>query len=119
MKNVFNSLQWPIIDEALRNKGIPEYIVLMIRLCLSERELLIGEQRIKKSVTCGVPQGSVLGPTLWNVPYDYLLEMEVPQGIQLIGFVDDLAFVGAARTGELLEDLVNPVPERIDGWMTS
>jgi hypothetical protein len=91
----------------------------MIRSWLSERQLLVGEQRISRAVTYGVPQGSVLGPTLWNVAYDYLLDMEVPPGVQLIGFADDLAVVGIVRTGQLLEDLVNPVLERIDGCMLS
>jgi len=101
------------------NKNTPEYLVGMIRSWLSERELLVGERRIRKTVTCGVPQGSVLGPTLWNVAYDYLLDMNVPPGVQLIGFADDLAVVGVAKTGEMLEELLNPTLERIDEWMTS
>jgi len=56
VKNAFNSLRWPVIDETLRNKDIPEYIVLMIRSWLSDREMLVGEQLItSKPVTCGVP----------------------------------------------------------------
>lgn len=119
VKNAFNSLQWPVIDEALRKKGTPEYLVLMIRSWLSDRQLLIGEQRDPKSVTCGVPQGSVLGPTLWNVAYDDLLKMDVPPGAHLVGFADDLAVVGVAKSGELLEELLNPVLDDIDSWMTS
>jgi len=57
--NAFNSLQWPVIDEALRNKNTPEYLVLMIRSWLSERELHVGDGRTTKQITCGVPQGSV------------------------------------------------------------
>lgn len=34
-----------------------------------------------------------------------------------MGFVDDLAVVGVAKTGGLLEDFVNPVLESIDAWM--
>lgn len=117
VKNAFNSLRWPAIDEALRNKGTPEYLVHMIRSWLSDRKLLVGDWRSPKTVTCGVPQGSVLGPTLWNIAYDDLLNMEVPLGVRLVGFADDLAVVGVARSGELLENLVNPVLERIDGWM--
>jgi len=67
VKNAFNSLRWSVIDEALKNKVTPEYIVLMIRSWLSDREFLIGEQITSKTVTCGVPRGLVLGPTLWNV----------------------------------------------------
>jgi hypothetical protein len=54
VKNAFNSLQWPVIDESLRNKGTPEYLVRMIRSWLSGRQLLVGEQRISRAVTCGV-----------------------------------------------------------------
>jgi len=117
VKNAFNSLRWPVIDEALRKKDTPEYLVRMIRSWLSDRELLVGDNLVARTVTCGVPQGSVLGPTLWNIVYDDLLTMEVPPGIQMIGFADDLAVVGLARTGEQLEDLVNPVLDCIDGWM--
>jgi len=53
---------------------------------------------------------------LWNVAYDDLLNMAVPPGVQLVGFADDLAVVSMARTGELLESLVNPLLEKIDSW---
>jgi len=62
-------------------------------------------------MTCGVPQGSVLGPALWNVAYDSLLETEFSDGVHLIGFANDLAVVGVARTGQLLEGVVNPTLE--------
>jgi len=54
-----------------------------------------------------------------NVAYHSLLKMDVPPGVQLIGFTDDLAIVGTAVSGQLLEDLVNPVLQNIDEWMSS
>uniref|UniRef100_A0A2S2PSC1 Retrovirus-related Pol polyprotein from type-1 retrotransposable element R1 2 n=1 Tax=Schizaphis graminum TaxID=13262 RepID=A0A2S2PSC1_SCHGA len=102
-----------------RHTGVPSSEFLMIRSWLSERKLLVGDRMTSMAVTCGVPQVSVLGPTLWNVAYDDLLGMDVPPGAHLVGFADDLAVVGVARTGPLLEQLVNPVLERIDNWMTS
>jgi len=100
-------------------KNTPEYLVEMIRSWLTDRELLIGEEMASRPVTCGVPQGSVLGPALWNVSYDSLLGMNVPQGVHLVGFADDLAVIGVAKTGQHLEDVVNPVLREIDAWMTS
>ncbi|KAE9528601.1 hypothetical protein AGLY_012176 [Aphis glycines] len=81
-------------------KATPEYLVLMIRSWLSDRELLVGENRTPRPVTCGFPQESVLGPTVWNMAYDSLLVMNVPSGVHLVGFANDLVVVGVARIGE-------------------
>lgn len=67
VKNAFNTLRWPVIDEALRAKKTPEYLVDILRSWLSDRTLLTGAEMAPRPVTCGVPQGSVLGPVLWNV----------------------------------------------------
>lgn len=117
VKNAFNSLRWTVIDDAMRKKKVPEYLVEMIRSWLSDRLLLTGDELTPRPVTCGVPQGSVLGPALWNVAYDSLLDMDVPPGVHLVGFADDLAVIGVAKTGGLLEDSVNPTLESIDAWM--
>ena len=58
--------------------------------------LLVGEKEAM-AMTCEVPQGSVLGPTLWNIYYCGVLRIPVPDGVTLIGYVDDLAVVVEAR----------------------
>lgn len=67
---------------------------------------------------CGVPQGSVLGPTIWNLFYDGVLRLRMPPVATLVAFADDLAVVVVAHTTELLEDLINPILDRVDHWMT-
>ncbi|KAL4141332.1 hypothetical protein QTP88_003987 [Uroleucon formosanum] len=98
VKNAFNSLRCPVIDAALRRLRTPEYLVEMLRSWLSDRTLLTGADR---------------------TPRPFAPQDEDPTGVQLIGFADDLAVVGTAVTGQLLEDLVNPVLRNIDEWMTS
>jgi len=117
VKNAFSTASWKGIDDALRDKNTPTYIVRMVRSYLSDRTLQIGNEAERRAVTCGVPQGSVMGPTLWNAIYDGLLRIPTPPGVSLIGFADDLAVVVSARTGQLIESIANPVLQKISDWM--
>lgn len=117
VRNAFNTAPWVGIDQALRNKDIPLYLLRMLRSYLQGRVLLVGPQKTPRKVKCGVPQGSVLGPALWNVYYDGLLGLQLPPSVKLIAFADDVALVATARTGEDLEELLNPALARVSGWM--
>lgn len=116
VRNAFNSAPWPKIDAALRKKAVPQYLIEITRSYLSDRSLIVDEgQPIE--ITCGVPQGSVLGPTLWNVFYDELLTMNWPAGVRLVAFADDVAILGTAHTGPLLERILNPALNQLSSWM--
>ena len=54
--------------------------------------------------TCGVPQGSILGPLLWNIHYDGVFDVEMPDGVTIVGYADDLA---VAKTGTVLQHNIN------------
>lgn len=90
---------------------------------MSDRWLILGGTSSSASprlpVLCGVPQGSVLGPTLWNLFYYSLLRIPIPDGAKLVAFTDDVALVVVAQNIELLEKLANPVLEGIVNWMTT
>jgi len=117
VKNAFNSAPWRLIDAALWRHAAPEYFVKVLRDYMSSRELEINED-VCLPVTCGVPQGSVLGPTLWNLFYDDVLRLPVRDGIKLVAFADDIAIVATAHNADLMEQLVNPTLDSIVEWMT-
>lgn len=66
------------------------------------------------NISCRVPQGSVIGPALWNLFYDDLLRLPVPPEVRLVGFAVDLAVVVTAHNVDLLEQASNPTLGRID-----
>jgi len=117
VRNAFNTVPWPRIDAALRRKKVPPYINQTIRSYLENRTLLVGEARTARSTTCGVPQGSVLGPSLWNLFYDDLLDTDMPPVLQLVAFADDVTVIGTSRTGLSAAAMMNPVLETVNRWM--
>lgn len=100
--NAFNSLQWGDIRRALREKRIPEYICRVIDSYLSNRYIEYPSARgmVRRTMEAGVPQGSVLGPLLWNITYDQVLRVTTEEGCHILGYADDTLILVAAEDGE-------------------
>lgn len=74
---------------------------------MQDIELFINND-LSLPVTCGVPQGLVLGNTFLNLFYDGVLRLSVPDGVRLVAFADDVTVVAVACNAELIKQLVYP-----------
>ena len=81
--NAFNTIPQWAIEEGLRKLNLPNYIKKVIRSYLAGRVIEYrGKEKTEyRVVDRGVPQGSVLGPLLWNVGYDAVLNASLPTGV--------------------------------------
>ena len=69
IRNAFNTARWHICIKARVRKKVPDYLLQMIDDYLSDRWVIYEGDKwsLKEEMTCSAPQGSRVGPFVWNV----------------------------------------------------
>lgn len=97
--NAFNSIPWSKILLAMEDKGFPLYLRKIIASYLSDRRIIYRNSRgrfVSREVRAGVPQGSVLGPLLWNIAFDSVLRIPMEEGCRTMCYADDTLVIATS-----------------------
>lgn len=98
--NAFNSLPWRVIRKAMQDLQFSNYLCRIIHSYLQDRRLVYVDcinSVVDKQLSCGVPQGLVLGPTLWNVGYNQVLDTCLPGDCRVICYADNTVLLVASK----------------------
>ncbi|VVC36607.1 Endonuclease/exonuclease/phosphatase,Reverse transcriptase domain,Zinc finger, CCHC-type [Cinara cedri] len=79
-------------------------------------ELSIGTATAKCNLTRGCPQGSQLGPILWNLSMDRALKLHRHDRSKIVAYADDLAVVTAGTNINIVRDRLSPMLDRLVNW---
>ena len=123
IKKAFDCVNYQILYKKLSKYGIRGQSLALIKDYLTNRK-----QKVKlmdeygtaifselRNVTCGVPQGSVLGPLLFLV---YVNDLQSASSLfHTITFADDTNLFMAAPTVKMLCERVNMELDRVKTWL--
>lgn len=95
IKNAFNSLWWVSVLTALQSCAAPTNLFNLIANYFSNRKLTMHYYDISLSHTIerGCPQGSILGPLLWNLGFNSIFQCKFPENCHIQAFADDVLII--------------------------
>lgn len=97
---------WQIIEAYFSNSTIAIYSPL-------------NGTSFSKGMSCGFPQGLILGPNLWNLLHNDLLRLDFPYRVKLIEFADNVAVVSTQSFLILSEESLEEYFAVINDWIAA
>lgn len=117
-QGAFDSLWWPRIKELLTFHSFPPNTNQITQSFLTNRrvEILHCAGITGKDISRGCPQGSSLGPILWNLLINPLLTADFQNHTKIQAFADDVIITTTGNSRSELETNVNNSLLQICQW---
>ena len=122
----FDSLIYDILLSKLKHYGIQENAIQLLSSYLKDRSQYVQLDNVKSSshaVICGIPQGSVLGPLLFNIYINDITEASTK--FDFIMYADDTTLTSTLENFGKISDVaglereLNEEMSKIYGWLLS
>jgi hypothetical protein len=118
----FDNVWWPNVMHELKRRGCPDNLYRLTPSYFSDRTMQItGKNEVlAKPVIKGCPQGSVLGPSFWNLIFDDLLDELRTSATECepIACPDDILILVAGNARTELQKTGQEVVTRVSNWCT-
>lgn len=118
ISGAFDSAWWPEVLRVLREWRCPNNVYRLIRSYFIGRKVTLkaGNGEAEKMITKGCPQGSVVGPLLWNVLFDGFLKLPYENGVTARAYADDALLLVKANTSPELMRKCTSALEMVMRW---
>ena len=114
-----NTVDPQILLIKLQKYGIRGNTLQLFESYLSDRNQYVYTNNVKSSlqlIKCGVPQGSILGPTLFSI---YINDIVQASSLRVRLFADDSALIMSDKSMETLNIKVNNELIKITNWLNN
>lgn len=121
LAKAFDTVSIPILSKKLQALGVRGLALNWFLSYLSSRRqcVRIGSSLSSESLVCfGVPQGSILGPTLFSVYMNDVLELSIP-GADVICYADDTVVIFRDTSWDKTVRLAESGMQQISAWLDS
>ncbi|GBP30779.1 Retrovirus-related Pol polyprotein from type-1 retrotransposable element R1 [Eumeta japonica] len=115
IEGAFDNAWWPALETQLRAQNCPVNLHGMVRGYLRDRELVVryaGEQ-CRKRTSKGCIQGSIAGPTFWNLSLDSLLREIGELVLYVRAFAVDMVLMFSGQLASWIEEDANHALARV------
>ena len=117
LRKAFDTVNHSILCDKLKSVGLSDSSVEWFRSYLDNRTQSVevnGSMSDVCNVTCGVPQGSILGPMLFNI---YVNDMCSAVGCKLLLYADDSALIVSDKSAKVVEETLSTELQKLSDWL--
>ena len=117
LQKAFDTVDHSILLMKLRASGLGDDITMWLQSYLSDRKQLVdvsGTFSSSENISCGVPQGSILGPLLFLI---YVNDMSAVVKHKLLLYADDSSILVSDKSISTVEKMLSDDLKQVSEWL--